>query len=143
MEVLEKENRFRAKSLQELPPMIKKREINLEKEVANFPLESVYGSRIFVVEEIIVEYSGIFLPENITRTNEMQTNIGWVIACGPECTDVKVGDRIFYARYSGAWVFDKCHRTMNECDILGIMKKDASLNWLVSGGDATKEYYGA
>lgn len=96
-------------------------EIDIEKEIADFPLVS-YGSRLYVIEEQVIKSHGLYVPENARREGEMRTNIGIVVSVGDEVTFVKPGDRIFYGQYSGAWVMDMKYRVMNEKDILGRFK---------------------
>lgn len=96
-------------------------EVDVEKEIEEFPLH-VYGERVYVVEEVITKAGSIYVPESAQKGGEMQTNIGYVVAVGPDCTFVKLRDRIFYGRYSGSWVLDKKYRVMNQEDILGVFK---------------------
>lgn len=92
--------------------------IDIEKEIADFPLIP-YTSRVYVVEEEIDKVGGIYVPPTARKDGEMQTNMGYVVAVADDVTFCSPGERIFYGRYSGAWVMDKRYRVMNEQDILG------------------------
>jgi co-chaperonin GroES (HSP10) len=100
--------------------------IDVEKEIADFPMEP-YTGRLYVVEEEVEKSHGLFIPEKFAKDGEMQTNTGYVVAIGAEVGFVKPGDRIFYGQFSGAWVMNKRYRVMNEKDILGRFK-DAKSN---------------
>lgn len=96
-------------------------EIDVKKEIDLFPLIP-YPRRVYVVEEKITRIGNIIIPEVSKTDGEMQTNIGFVVGIGEGVGFCGVGDKIFYGRYSGAWVLDKKYRVMNEEDILGKFK---------------------
>ena len=104
---------------------IQKNEIqkfDISNEILSFPLIP-YFERVYVIEEEIIKTSGgLYVPPSARKEGEMQTNIGWVVAVGEGVDFCKPGDRIFYGRYSGAWVLDQKYRVMNEKDILGRYK---------------------
>lgn len=90
----------------------------LDEITEKFNLVSYYG-RIYVVEKKMAEKIGsLYIPEN---QKEIVVTEGYVIAVGEDVNFCKVGDLVFYARYSGA----KCewegqeYRVMNEEDLLG------------------------
>lgn len=95
--------------------------VDVDKEIADFPLVP-YGEKVYVKEDEILKYGSLFVPESSRKEGEMQTNMGTVLAIGDGVTFVKPGDRVFYGRYSGAWVLDQKYRVMNEEDILGRFK---------------------
>ncbi len=98
------------------------KKIDIQKEIADFPMIP-YPERVFVIEEEIERTSGgLYVPHTSRKDGEMQTNIGWVVSIGEGVTFCKPGDRVFYGRYSGAWVLDMKYRVMNEKDILGRFK---------------------
>lgn len=64
----------------------------------------------------------IYIPNN---SKELEATEGEVIAVGDECEKVKVGDHVYYGKYSG-FKFDRGGQDyvyMNEEDILGIVIK--------------------
>ncbi len=95
--------------------------VDVKKEINDFPLVP-YRDRVYVIEDEVIKSRGIIIPPSSRKEGEMQTNMGFVVAIGEGVTFVEPGDRIFYARYSGAWVMDMKYRVMNEEDILGRFK---------------------
>jgi len=96
-------------------------EIDVGKEVTNFPFIP-YPQRVYVVEEKVTRVGSIIIPEVSKTDGEMQTNTGYVVGIGDGVGFCGIGDKIFYGRFSGAWVLDKKYRVMNEEDILGKFK---------------------
>jgi co-chaperonin GroES (HSP10) len=95
--------------------------IDVQKEIKEFPLIPVEG-RIFVIEDEVVKSHGLYVPDSSRKEGEMQTNTGYVVSIGGKSDFVKLGDRVIYARFSGAWVMDRKYRVMNEEDLLGKFK---------------------
>lgn len=95
--------------------------IDIEKEIREFPLEP-FWQRVYVIEDEVHKSHGLYIPESSRKEGEMQTNIGTVVAIADGVTFTSPGDRVLYARYSGAWVLDQKYRVMNEEDILGRFK---------------------
>lgn len=95
--------------------------IDVDKEIEDFPLVP-YTERVYVKEDEVLKSHGLFIPETSRKEGEMQTNMGYVIAVGDGVTFVSPGDRVLYARFSGAWVLNQKYRVMNEEDILGRFK---------------------
>lgn len=95
--------------------------VDIAKEIAEFPLVP-YPERVYVKEDEILKFGGLFIPETSQKEGEMQTNKGTVLAVGEGVTFIKPGDKILYARFSGAWVLGQKYRVMNEEDILGRFK---------------------
>jgi co-chaperonin GroES (HSP10) len=95
--------------------------IDVYKEIAEFPL-TPYPGRLYVKEDEVLKFGRIHIPETSRKEGEMQTNMGFVVAVAADVTFVKTGDRILYARFSGAWVLGQKYRVMNEEDILGRFK---------------------
>lgn len=93
----------------------------LEKVKEKFNLIPYYG-RIYVMEKKMSEKIGsLYIPEN---QKEIIVTEGYVIAIGEDVNFCKVGDLVFYARYSGAkceWLGQE-YRVMNEEDLLGRRK---------------------
>ncbi len=96
-------------------------EVDVAKEIAEFPLVP-YSQRVYVKEDEVLKFGRLFVPETSRKEGEMQTNAGTVLAIGQGVTFIKPGDKILYARYSGAWVLGQKYRVMNEEDILGRFK---------------------
>lgn len=92
-----------------------------EKEIAEFPMD-LYPGRIFVQEEVIIKTRGLYVPEDSRHEGEMRTNTGVVIAVGEGVDFVKPGDRVYYGRFSGAWVMGMKYRLMAEKDLIGRYK---------------------
>ncbi len=101
-------------------------EFDLAKEISNFDIIP-YNGRVYVVQEDIERVGGIYIPDSAKKDGEMQTNIGFVVGVGEGVDFCKVGDKLLYGKYSGAWLFNKKYRVMNEEDVLGKFK-DASSN---------------
>ena len=90
--------------------------INIEVEIKSFDMQALF-SRVVVVEKQAIKFGRLIVPDG---SKEMQTNEGIVISVGGEVTDIKVGDTIYYGRYSGV-LFERkgrSYRVMNEEDIL-------------------------
>lgn len=79
-------------------------------------------SRLIVKRKELDKVGSIFIP---TNSQEMKATEGEVIAVGSECDTVKVGDTVFYGRYSGAEIErDKVkYVLMNEEDVLCFVNK--------------------
>lgn len=60
---------------------------------------------------------GLYIPQS---SKEMQATEGEVIAVGPQCTTIKVGDTVFFGKYSGAEMEREGFKfvLMNEEDVL-------------------------
>ena len=104
-----------------VPPKVELKEMNVDTEIKEFPLIP-YPTRVYVVEEEVEKFGGLFVPASSRKEGEMQTNIGYVVGVGESITFCAVRDRILYGRYSGSWVMEKKYRVMNEEDILGRFK---------------------
>ncbi len=79
-------------------------------------------SRIIVRAKDIEKVGSIFIPLD---SKQMKATEGEVIAVGSECSIVKIGDNIFYGKYSGAEIerCDKKYIIMNEEDVLCFINK--------------------
>ena len=95
--------------------------INIHQEISNFPLVP-YPERVYVIEEEAVKVGSLYVPKSARKDGEMQTNTGYVVAIGEGVDFCSPGDRVFYGRYSGAYVMDMKYRVMNEKDLLGRYK---------------------
>ncbi len=103
--------------------VVKYENVDVNAEIRDFPLVPSPG-RIYVVQlKIAKTKGGLYLPEISKVDGEMQTNFGFVVAVAEDVTFCKPGDRVFYGRYSGAWVIDLRYRVMNEEDVLGKFKE--------------------
>ena len=95
--------------------------INIHQEIADFPLVP-YPERVYIIEEEVVRAGSLYVPKTARKDGEMQTNRGYVVAVGEGVEFCQPGDRVFYGRYSGAYVMDAKYRVMNEKDLLGRYK---------------------
>ena len=90
--------------------------------MAAFTLEP-YPSRIFILEMKMPEKVGsIYIPKVEKNVQEFYVTEGIVVGTGKDIDFCKVGDHVFYAKYSGAicrWN-DFEYRVMNEEDLLGV-----------------------
>lgn len=79
-------------------------------------------SRIIAMRKEVEKVGSIFVPETATS---MKATEGIVMAIGNEVDSVKVGDKIFWGRYSGAEIERNGIKyiIMNNEDVLGIIKK--------------------
>lgn len=81
------------------------------------------GKRVLVEreEETKTTASGIIIPDNASKE---KPSSGKVIAVGKEVEDVKNGDTIVFAKYSGSEVSldDKKYLVLNVEDVLGVIK---------------------
>ncbi len=81
------------------------------------------GKRVLVEreEEIKTTASGIIIPDNASKE---KPSVGKVIAVSKEVEDVKEGDTVVFAKYSGSEINidDKKYLALNLDDVLGIIK---------------------
>lgn len=79
-------------------------------------------SRIIAKRVEVEKVGSIYVPETATS---MKATEGDVVAVGDEVTTVKLGDKIFFGKYSGAEIERSGVKyvIMNEEDVLGIIKK--------------------
>ena len=81
------------------------------------------GKRVLVEreEEATKTATGIIIPDNASKEKPMS---GKVIAAGKEVADIKAGDKVVFAKYSGSEIsFDgKTYLVLNTEDVLGILK---------------------
>ena len=81
------------------------------------------GKRVLVEreEEATKTATGIIIPDNASKEKPMS---GKVIAAGKEVADIKAGDKVVFAKYSGSEIsFDgKTYLVLNTDDVLGIIK---------------------
>lgn len=81
------------------------------------------GKRVLVEreEEATKTATGIIIPDNASKEKPMS---GKVIAAGKEVADIKAGDKVVFAKYSGSEIsFDgKTYLVLNTDDVLGILK---------------------
>ena len=81
------------------------------------------GKRVLVEreEEATNTATGIIIPDNASKEKPMS---GKVIAAGKEVADIKAGDKVVFAKYSGSEIsFDgKTYLVLNTDDVLGIIK---------------------
>ena len=81
------------------------------------------GKRVLVEreEEATKTATGIIIPDNASKEKPMS---GKVIAEGKEVADIKAGDKVVFAKYSGSEIsFDgKTYLVLNTDDVLGILK---------------------
>ena len=81
------------------------------------------GKRVLVEreEEATKTATGIIIPDNASKEKPMS---GKVIAAGKEVADIKAGDKVVFAKYSGSEIsFDgKTYLALNTDDVLGILK---------------------
>jgi co-chaperonin GroES (HSP10) len=97
--------------------------VNIAQIIKDFPIVP-YPGRVYVVQAEVEKSKGLYIPVSAQKEGEMQTNFGWVIACGDNVDFCKLGDKVFYGRYSGSWVLDMQYRVMNEEDLLGRYKSN-------------------
>ena len=78
-------------------------------------------SRIIVKREVNEKIGSIFLPQN---TREMKATEGKVVAAGEGCEIIKVGDKVFYGKYSGFELERNGEKLviMNEEDVIARVK---------------------
>lgn len=79
-------------------------------------------SRIIAMRKEIEKVGSIFVPETATS---MRATEGRVVAIGNEVDFVKVGDKIYWGKYSGAEIerHGVKYIIMNCEDVLGIIKE--------------------
>ncbi len=79
-------------------------------------------SRIIAKRVEVDKIGSIYVPET---ANSMKATEGEVMAIGDEVSAVKVGDKIFWGKYSGAEIERNKQKYIIMCedDILGIIKK--------------------
>lgn len=77
--------------------------------------------RIIVKRKVVRQIGSIIIPGN---SREMQATEGEVIAVGVEADLVKVGDTVFFGRYSGAEIERDGEKfvLMNDEDVLCFVK---------------------
>lgn len=82
-------------------------------------------SRIIVKRKEVKQVGLILIPGN---SREMQATEGEVLAVGTEVDIVKVGDIVFFGRYSGAEIERNGEKyvLMNEEDVLSFVKPKAN-----------------
>ena len=80
-------------------------------------------SRLIVKTKELEKVGSIYIP---TDSKQMKATEGDVIAVGSECDTVKVGDVVFYGKYSGAEIErdGKKFVLMNEEDVLCFVNKN-------------------
>ncbi len=78
------------------------------------------NTRVIVKEEKVEQYGSIVIPKSTKATDEMRATEGVVLAIGKDVEETKVGDEIYYGRYSGTMIKrnDEIYWLMNEDDIL-------------------------
>jgi chaperonin GroES len=83
-------------------------------------------ARVIVLRKTLPKRIGsLYVPQT---SKEMEPTEGTVVATGDECEKVKVGDDVYFGRYSG-FVFERNKNTYvfcNEEDILAIVTKDGA-----------------
>jgi co-chaperonin GroES (HSP10) len=116
--------------------------INPEDVIKTFDLIP-YTGRVFIIEDVLPEKVGsIYIPRDVVK--EVVVTTGTVIAVGDDVSFCEKGDKVFYARYSGAkctWK-DREYRVMNEEDLLGKEKKyvsEATEDWSYDGCSESDE----
>lgn len=79
-------------------------------------------SRLIVKPIDMEKVGSIFIPID---SKQMKATEGEVIAMGSECDTVKVGDTVFYGKYSGAEIERDGNKyvLMNEEDVLCFVNK--------------------
>ena len=81
------------------------------------------GKRVLIEreEETKTTSSGIIIPDNASKE---KPSSGKVVAVGKEVEDVKNGDTVVFAKYSGSEVNldDKKFLVLNLDDVLGVIK---------------------
>ncbi len=100
---------------------VKFKPIDVKAEIEACKLEP-YGRRLVVVEREVEQVGSIIVAET---SKEMQTNTGYVVACGEDVDQwVQEGNLVYYGRYSGMWatIDGRKYRIMNDEDILGKIK---------------------
>ena len=99
-----------------------------QEEIDNFPIIP-YGEKLVVKEHKAEKIGHIYVPDT-AQEGDASTFEGHVIAVGHQVGFVQVGDHVYYARYSGAYIprlgdnEQKVYRMMNEEDLLGRVKED-------------------
>ena len=97
--------------------------------------------RIVILPEPLEEVSdgGIVIPDTVNAEHGLAQFFGTLIAVGPDCwTDysqpaAKVGDRVMYAKYTGAYVVGEdgiSYRLMNDRDITATCTEGVSYSAL-------------
>ena len=86
--------------------------------------------KIMVKEKEVedVTAGGIIIPESAANAREEhRATEGVVLAVGSTVTDVKVGDRIYYGRYSGTEIKrnGESFWCMNEGDVIALIKEES------------------
>lgn len=86
-----------------------------------FDLEPVF-TRLVVKPLVRDKIGSIYIPD---KDGSLKATEGEVLAVGQECEMVKVGDWIFYGRYSGAEIERNGNKyvIMNEEDILAFASR--------------------
>ena len=99
-----------------------------QEEIDKFPIIPLYTN--LVVKEHKAEMVGLIHVPESSQESEAATFEGHVIAVGAEVRACKVGDHVYFARYSGAYIprlgdlEQKKFRLMPEEDLLGLVKED-------------------
>lgn len=79
-------------------------------------------NRLIVEPVLETKYGAIELPEHFAKTS---ANIGKVISCGPDCKEIKAGDRVYYGMGMNQEVGElegKLHIFFREPDILAVLE---------------------
>ncbi len=101
-----------------------------DQEIKEFPIIP-YGDKLVVKEHKAEKIGSIYVPDT-AQEGEAATFEGHVIAVGEHVTFCVVGEHVYYARYSGAYIprlgdkEQKVYRLMPEDDLLGKVKEAAS-----------------
>jgi len=99
-----------------------------QEEIDNFPIIP-YPDKLVVKEHKAEKIGSIYIPDT-AQEGEAATFEGYVIAVGTQIDFCKVGEHVYYARYSGAYIprlgdkEQKVYRVMLEEDLLGRIKED-------------------
>lgn len=85
-----------------------------------FDLEPIL-SRIFIKRTVVSQVGSIVIPNN---SREFELSEGDVIATGPDCEIVKVGDSVLFGKYAGAVIerHDEKYVVLNEEDVIAKIK---------------------
>lgn len=76
------------------------------------------GKKLVVDLEVVYKIGSILLPK------EQKTTTGTVLCCGPDCGEVKAGDKVLLGQFKGSeYEFDDgCHTMCFEEHVLAVLE---------------------
>lgn len=78
--------------------------------------KAIRDSVIVETPEVVTKVGSLFIPDTAHRDAPME---GKVIVTGPLCSDVEVGDVVYFRKHTGTELKERTFH-MEECEILGV-----------------------